>query len=188
MPRRFLIHFDQLTIDRQSVKTGKNSPDVISACRSINVALFLSHGLRRDVEVTIASGTLASLETITFPGETLKRVSPDERSISFFLLKAQGTLDEMHVAKNILDNGIVVRKTTVDTLLKEWDTEMVCLSTEEGNATENPTLSCDGVFIYEVDSDVFSERLQTKTIYRLPKPLHPERFILDVNLICDSQR
>jgi tRNA (pseudouridine54-N1)-methyltransferase len=87
--RRFAIVFDEFSIERQSVKAGKNSEEAVTACRCINVGLFVSGNLRRDVIVSIIvldNNTQATI--VTFNGSTLRRVSPDERSISFFLLKA----------------------------------------------------------------------------------------------------
>ncbi|NOR38560.1 MAG: hypothetical protein GQ580_03115, partial [Candidatus Thorarchaeota archaeon] len=79
--RRFLILFEELPIDVVSVKSGQNGPEVITACRCVNVGLFVSGNLRRNVEVSLAVGQLEDLGIVTYPGPALKRVSPDERSI-----------------------------------------------------------------------------------------------------------
>jgi tRNA pseudouridine-54 N-methylase len=139
--------------------------------------------------MTVVSGPPDSIASITFPGETLRRVSPDERSISFFLLKAKAALDELHAAPmRTLDNGIIVRMVDLDTLLMEWKASNVYIASEGANEDEELSLRCDGIFIYEVKSNLFSERFHSKNIWNLPKPPHPERFILEINLICDSQR
>jgi len=112
--KHFLILFDEIPMDKASVKSGNNSPEVITAARCVNVGLFISGNLRRDVIVSLAKGTPDDLKIISFPGSSLKRVSPDERSISFFLLKAKSIVEELLMdSSEIMDNGIEVRRTSL---------------------------------------------------------------------------
>jgi tRNA pseudouridine-54 N-methylase len=60
--RRFLVMFDSFPIDKASVKSGQNSPEVVTACRCVNVGLFVSGDLRRDVIVSIAVGAVEDLK------------------------------------------------------------------------------------------------------------------------------
>ena len=181
---RFLIVFDKLPIDKASVKSGRNSPEVIVACRCVNVGLFISGNLRRNVEVNISSFTNDSLDVITFSGETIRRVSPDERSISFFLLKAKQTLEKLgENSKRIMDNGIIVRKSSLTVLFKEWSPVNVYVSNSElGDSFDHSNISPNGVFIYETKRGILNELdLYSKII--LPRPPHPERFIHDINIL-----
>ncbi len=124
--RRFLVMFDNLPIDRNSVKTGQNSHEVIVACRCVNVGLFISGDLRRDVIVSLAIGTEDDLRIVSFPGDSLRRVSPDERSISFFLLKAFEKVQVLDVGETIaFDNGIEVTRSPLESLLNLWGSEVV---------------------------------------------------------------
>ncbi|MHA1576231.1 MAG: hypothetical protein ACTSU3_02605, partial [Candidatus Thorarchaeota archaeon] len=66
--RHFLILFDDIPIDKASVKSGNNSPEVITAVRCVNVGLFISGNLRRDVVVSLAKGTPEDLKLVSFPG------------------------------------------------------------------------------------------------------------------------
>ena len=117
--RRFLIMFKDFPIDSTSVKAGKNSPEVISACRCVNVGLFVSGDLRRDVIVSIAIGTAEDLRIVSFPGNSLKRVSPDERSISFFLLKASDKAQDLELGRSFkMNNGIELERTSLNELIE----------------------------------------------------------------------
>ncbi|MHA1575857.1 MAG: hypothetical protein ACTSU3_00710, partial [Candidatus Thorarchaeota archaeon] len=128
MPRHFLILFDEFPIDSIDVKRGDNKPEVVVASRCINVALFVSNNLRRNVQVSIAIGKLDDLRVISFPGESLRRVSPDERSISFFLLKSMNALSELDLGRSkTMDNGIIVHRRSYAELLKEWSSSTVYL-------------------------------------------------------------
>jgi tRNA pseudouridine-54 N-methylase len=184
--RRFLILFNDLLIDKASVKAGTSSSEVVTACRCINVGLFLSGNMRRDVMVTIAGGTPKDMITITFPGDTLKRVSPDERSISFFLLKSFGAADGLlENSQQVLDNGIVVAREGFEKLVSTYAPQRVFLA-QKGCESDFGTLhpSKDALFIYNTGMLIDSiEGLYTA----LPYPLHPERFILDINEWYDKE-
>jgi tRNA pseudouridine-54 N-methylase len=124
--RRFLVMFENLPIDKSSVKTGQNSNEVIVACRCVNVGLFISGDLRRDVIVSLAVGVEEDLRIISFPGHSLRRVSPDERSISFFLLKAFEKSQALDVGETFaMDNGIEVTRSPLEQLLKLWGSEAI---------------------------------------------------------------
>ncbi|MFW9976106.1 MAG: hypothetical protein ACFFDQ_12620 [Candidatus Thorarchaeota archaeon] len=124
--RRYLVRFDELPIDKSSVKLGRNSGEVVTACRCVNVGLFLSGSLRVDVAVSIAIGSLNDLTIVSFLGNTLRRVSPDERSISFFLLKAVEKAQSLeHSEGFIMDNGIELIRTSYDEIMELWGSEMI---------------------------------------------------------------
>ena len=117
--RRFLVMFKGFSIDKASVKVGQNSPEVVTACRCINVGLFVSGDLRRDVTVSIAVGTEEDLRIVSFPGNSLKRVSPDERSISFFLLKAIEKAQDLELGRSFkMNNGIELVRTSLEELVE----------------------------------------------------------------------
>jgi tRNA pseudouridine-54 N-methylase len=184
--RRFLIVFRQFPIDEANVRAGENAHEVIVACRSINVGLFISGDLRRNVEISIAYGEKGDLRVMTFPGQKLKRVSPDERSISFFLLKANKELVDLHLGgTKRIDSGIEVRRTSLTELLSLWSDSGIYLA--EGDASEGQ-VSVDtpsGLYIYNVDHGEISKELSKHPAGMLWKPPSPERFILDINLSSD---
>lgn len=186
MPRHFIILFDKFPIDSIDVKRGENKPEIVVASRCINVALFVSNNLRRDVKVSIAIGKHNDLRVISFPGESLRRVSPDERSISFFLLKAMGILSELELGRSkTMDNGIEVQRRSYVDLLSKWNPSTVYLATLEPYSLRNyPNLDNDSLFVYSL-SDSFAEEIGQ--ISSLPHPSSPERFILDVNTQFDEK-
>ncbi len=124
--RRFLVIFKDVPIDRSSVKSGLNSPEVVTACRCVNVGLFVSGDLRRNVIVSLAVGAAEDLKVVSFPGNSLRRVSPDERSISFFLLKAMEKVQNLEPGKSIImDNGIELIRSSLAELVELWDSSVI---------------------------------------------------------------
>ncbi len=124
--RRFLVIFRDLPIDKSSVKSGHNSSKVVTACRCVNVGLFVSGNLRRDVTVSLAVGTADDLNVVSFPGLSLKRVSPDERSISFFLLKAIEKAQDLELGKSFkMNNGIELVRAPLDGLVELWGSDII---------------------------------------------------------------
>ena len=124
--RHFLVIFKDLPIDRSSVKSGNNSSEVITACRCVNIGLFVSGDLRRDVTVSLGIGSENDLKVISFPGRSLRRVSPDERSISFFLLKAVEKVEGMEQGDRfIMDNGIELTCSSLSGLMESWKSEVI---------------------------------------------------------------
>jgi tRNA pseudouridine-54 N-methylase len=124
--RHFLVVFKDLPIDRDSVKSGHNSREVITACRCVNVGLFVSGDLRRDVTVSFGIGIEDDLKVISFPGFSLRRVSPDERSISFFLLKAVEKVETMTQGDRfVMDNGIELICSSLSGLIESWKSDLI---------------------------------------------------------------
>ncbi|MHA1949791.1 MAG: hypothetical protein ACXAAO_11835 [Candidatus Thorarchaeota archaeon] len=119
-----------MPIDRESVKSGRNSPEVVTACRCVNVGLFISGDLRRDVIVSFAVGPPDDLKVISYPGTSLRRVSPDERSISFFLLKAIEKAESLEIGNMFtMDNGIELTRTSLELLFKKWGHDIIHVPT-----------------------------------------------------------
>ena len=190
--RRFLVLFDDLPIDKASVKTGANSSEVVTACRCVNVGLFLSGNLRRDVIVSIATGPIDDLRVISFPGNTLKRVSPDERSISFFLLKS---LDIAMVlaqdSQKVMDNGIIVRREAFKQLMTAYGPDRVFIAYRGSTSDSDSSYELeDALLVYDTGTciDMASSKIVAERYRKLPCPSHPERFILDVNERSDDNR
>ncbi len=184
--RRFLVLFDKFPIEETQVRSGDNPHNVIVASRCVNIALFVSGDLRRNVSISIAWGETGDLQVITFPGESLKRVSPDERSISFFLLKASRELEKLPVGQlRVMDNGIQVKRTALDTLLKDWSPSSVFAALEGAKYSEPTASATAGGFVYGLGKHENPE-IEPQPI-ALPRPSSPERFILDINLRLDRQ-
>jgi hypothetical protein len=185
LPREFLVLFDSLPVDGASVKQGSNQPSVVAACRCVNVGLFISKELRREVVVHLATRDGDNLQIISFPGETLRRVSPDERSISFFLLKASQILAGLPLGTtSVLPNGILATMTTAQEVVGLHESQRVYLSAlEPYHEGDYDGIDCGSLFIY---SDVSVDSFIFKHTDKVPRPASPERFILDINLHCDQ--
>jgi len=118
--------FKSIPIDKTSVKSGKNSPEVVTACQCVNVGLFISGSLRRDVIISLAVGTEEDLKVVSFPGNSLKRVSPDERSISFFLLKAIEKAGDLEIGESFtMNNGIELVRISLNELIEGWGSGII---------------------------------------------------------------
>jgi hypothetical protein len=168
------------------VRAGDNSPEVISAARCVNVGLFISGNLRRDVVVSLATGTPEDMVVISFPGAELKRVSPDERSISFFLLKAfkAAITMEMNSVKT-LDNGIVVRKTGLNEFIEFYSPKSVYISSSEVESSVLEDIEYADLLLIYSFSEISLPNLSN--LERVHHPPHPERFILDINMNSDRK-
>ncbi len=183
--RRFLVLFGDLPIDRASVKSGTNSSEVVTACRCVNVGLFLSGNLRRDVIVSIAAGLIDDLKVISFPGDSLKRVSPDERSISFFLLKsldiAMGLAQD---SQKVMDNGIIVRRQGFMQLINAYVPDRIFIAYRGSTSDSDSSYELENaLLVYDTGTckDMASSKIMPERCRRLSCPSRPERFILDVN-------
>ncbi len=188
--RRFLVLFDQLEMRRESVKSGRGSPEAITAARCVNVGLFVSGGLRRDVTVSLSWGHLDNLNVVSFSGTDLRRVSPDERSISFFLLKASELAARSGPNEvRRMDNGVRVERSSLESLVDLWNADPVYIA--DHRATGLPPSEEKNVCPLIVYG---AEQAISNICDRLPngipvfRPPHPERLILDVNMQADAHQ
>jgi tRNA pseudouridine-54 N-methylase len=189
--RHFLVLFGDIPISKASVKSGNNSPEVITAARCVNVGLFISGNLRRDVVISLAKGSPDDLKIISFPGANLRRVSPDERSISFFLLKAASIAEDLVMdSLKTMDNGIEVRRTNLKKFIESVAPVRVYLSTPETTTDFIDDTEYDNsLLIYPNDVQFeLTEEDAAWILDNLPHFPHPERFILDVNMIVDLKK
>lgn len=190
--RRFLVLFDDLPIDKQAVRSGSNAKDVITACRCVNVGLFLSGNLRRDVTVSIATGTADDLKVVSFPGNTLKRVSPDERSVSFFMLKAfdiAGGLPQN--SQEAMDNGMIVRREGLKQIISSYAPDRVFFAYRGSKSDlDVDYMMGDSLVIYDTESSIDSSGFEVveNNFRKLQYTPHPERLILDLNNKSDDGR
>lgn len=185
MKRRFLISFTDLPVSRSDVKKGTNEPRVVTACRCVNVGLFLSHDMRRDVDVLLLIGPRSDLGVMKFPGNKLRRVAPDERSISFFILKANDALQGLDTGSSeTLDNGIMVSRTTLGKLREGDNQKKLYIAERESDIRLiESSLEQYADYLYEIEKGCLGPF--EKSLPRISRPANPERLILDVNMCCD---
>lgn len=95
-------------------------------CRCINAALFLSHGMRRDVRVyLVLKGEPAPSKLIRFEGKEVRYLSPDERSAASLIKKAlEKNAQEFWVEST---PGVSIRKGDFGDVLSELDKRIIYL-------------------------------------------------------------
>lgn len=101
---------------------GHGRMDII--CRFIAQSLFISHGIRRDVEVYILLlGNPNTPKVIKISGRYVKGMNPDERSIGGLIKKALGIQSTEAWVKST--PGIFVSRKDLSCLLTEVSNERV---------------------------------------------------------------
>jgi tRNA pseudouridine-54 N-methylase len=138
------------------------------------------------VTVSIAYGQCEDLRVVSFPGDGLKRVSPDERSISFFLLKANEIAENLlFFTQRTMDNGIIVRRRSLSQLIDVWSPNGVYLAIRSSfQPSDYHGLKENSLFVYALTDDFKPERIDFTP---LPRPSTPERHILEINTSFDSR-
>ena len=118
-------------------------------CRCINTALFLSHGMRRDINVhLVLLGEPDPGKIIRFNGEQLRYLSPDERSSGSLIKKALEK--DATPFESQSTPGVWIRRGGLAKLLEEFtqNNRRIYYLHEDGEDMRNTsTLSDDAVFI-----------------------------------------
>jgi len=117
--KRFVIlgHKTPLTSDFHLNDLPGAAGRIDVLCRAIGASLFLSHGMRRDVEVNLL---LQDRVRIRIPGDRVKRLNPDERSTAALIKHALKALEE---GKRQGTPGIYVSEENLGGLLGILETE-----------------------------------------------------------------
>ena len=114
--------------------------DLVARC--ICSALWISHALRRDTCIhVVACGSPNPPVVISFYGDTLRGVSPDERNIAAWIKKA--------LSRKRKNPGIRIRKASFRQLIEELASEgtFFYILDEQGQAISDVELKEDSVFI-----------------------------------------
>jgi tRNA (pseudouridine54-N1)-methyltransferase len=115
--------------------------DLVARC--IANALWISHALRRDSCIlVVASGSPHPPVVISFYGDSLRGVSPDERNIAAWI--------KLALANKRRNPGIRVRKISFQQLIEELAAEegsFFYILHEKGRAISDAELEPDAVFI-----------------------------------------
>jgi len=145
---------------------GTGRLDVLLRC--INSAFFLSHTIRRDVEVfLVLLGQPSPPKTIRLVGNELKYLNPDERSTGALVRNA---LMQKITEEEKSSPGIYVSNRSHKELLSNLskDTEVVYLK-EDGADIRTVDLSGDVTFVLGDDQDLTPEEEETLMEYRPKK-------------------
>ncbi len=119
-------------------------------CRTISNALWISNDLRRDTVIHIVlNGPRDPPKLISFYGETLKGLNPDERSIAISIKHA------LEIGKNLKLNeekqvqpGIKVAKKSLEALIKEKaETTQLLYLHQKGEDIRESKLNKNATFV-----------------------------------------
>ncbi len=157
-------------------------------CRAIGAAFFLSHDLRRDVEVALL---LQDQVQIRLVGDRLKRLNPDERSTAALIKHALEKLDEEEVQST---PGIFVSRRTLPEMLDrlyQLGAHPIVLH-EDGSPIEPASIPDDPAFFLSDHQDFSaSDEEELADLPRISlgeKALHASQCITIVHYLLDRQQ
>jgi tRNA (pseudouridine54-N1)-methyltransferase len=145
-------------------------------CRCVTTSLFLSHGIRRDVEVyLVLLGPPNPPKTVLFSGEKVRYLSPDERSAGSLIKKAL----EIHAGDEFREStpGVYVRKGGLQELL---DGQAFVLLDESGADVRKASVLPGNYLLSDHINLTKEEILQTSTLplYSVgPRSIHADHTI-----------
>ena len=157
-------------------------------CRAIGAAFFLSHDLRRDVEVALL---LQDQVQVRLVGDRLKRLNPDERSTAALIKHALEKLDDEEVQTT---PGIFVSRRTLPEVLDrlyQLGAHPIVLH-EDGSPIEVATIPDNPAFFLS-DHEDFSAS-DEEALADLPRislgetPLHTSQCITIIHYLLDRQQ
>jgi tRNA (pseudouridine54-N1)-methyltransferase len=187
--RRFLILGHNAPIHSDfhlnDLPGGAGRLDIL--CRAVAASLFLSHGIRRNVEVILL---LQNSVRIRIDGDRVKRLNPDERSTAALIRRALGSLADEEVVST---PGILVsRRTlseTIDDLVNLRSNPIVL--DEGGSPVDSFAFPHDPTFILSDHLDFTEE--DGRTLADLPRvslgptALHASQAITIVHYLLDRR-
>jgi tRNA (pseudouridine54-N1)-methyltransferase len=168
---------------------GAGRLDVL--CRCVSAAFFLSHDIRKDVRVHLVLG---EEYTVTFDGETIRRLNPDERSTAALIRTALEEREEAigHVPVETSPGVSLTRRGFTPTLEDVGADGTVVHLHEDGDPVVAVDPPADPVFVLSDHRDFTDEEretLATHTDRRIslgPKPLHANHAITVAHNYLDT--
>ncbi len=163
--------------------------DVLLRC--VNSAFFLSHDLRRDVELyLILQGEPDPPKTIRLVGSELRYLNPDERSTGALIRNAlTKKIDEGEVLST---PGIYISKTGFEDVIQEVTkiSKIVCLR-EDGHEFSSTKTQSDRTFVLSDDKDLSEDeeamlqKYEPDMVSLGPKSYHSDHCITVVHWLLD---
>ena len=164
-------------------------------CRCINSALFLSHGMRRDVNVhLLLLGDPDPGKVIRFNGEKLKYLNPDERSSGSLIKKA---LERDAIKYETQSTpGVWIRRAELEEMLLEFKDagrDIYYLREDGEDIRECSDLNTDAVFVLGDHVGVTKEeeeiiaRLAKQTLNIGPISLHSDHCMIIIHNELDRK-
>lgn len=86
-----------------------------------------------------------------------------------------------------MPNGIIVAKTDFVSLIEDWDNPEVFLASTDASKATIEKAPKEGVYIFEMSPGLLQENSCNVVMQPIWMPTHPERFILDINLLQDRK-
>jgi tRNA (pseudouridine54-N1)-methyltransferase len=166
---------------------GAGRLDVL--CRCVNSAFFLSHAIREDVRTHLV---LADALTVTFEGDAIRRLNPDERSTAALIRGALERRDDAIGHQPVESSpGVSIRRRGVEATLDALDGTFVHLH-EDGTPITDREPPADPVFVlsdhraFTADErDLLADRADARV--RLgPRALHADHAITVAHNYLDT--
>lgn len=159
--------------------------DVI--CRAVGAALFVSHGIRHDVEATVLVHNEVQIRIL---GSRVKRLNPDERSTASLLKRALEAANEEETEST---PGIFVsRRALSDVLNRLYQHEAnPVLLHERGTDVDSFTFPPDPAFILSDHVELAED--EERTLADVPRvslgdaPLHTSQCVSIVHYLLDRR-
>jgi tRNA (pseudouridine54-N1)-methyltransferase len=168
---------------------GAGRLDVL--CRCVTSAFFLSHAIRESVRVHLV---LSDTYTITFDGQDLRRLNPDERSTAALIRTAlEGREDAIgHMPVETSPGVSLTRRGFEGTLSDVASGSTVVELHEDGTPAGEVTPPTDPVFVLSDHHDFTDgeqDLIDTHATHRLslgPNPLHADHAITVAHNYLDT--
>ncbi len=162
-------------------------------CRCVNSALFLSHDLRRDVNIhLLLLGEPEPGKIIRFEGENVRYLSPDERSAASLIKKAlQKETTDIDIRSM---PGVFIRRGSLPQLLSQFKDRKLIYLRENGSDIREADRLEDAVYILGDHQGVTEEEesiiedTNPETISVGPLPLHSDHCIILINNEIDRRK
>ncbi|UCG69922.1 MAG: tRNA (pseudouridine(54)-N(1))-methyltransferase TrmY [Thermoplasmata archaeon] len=165
--------------------------DVLLRC--INSTFFLSHDLRRDVELyLVLQGEPNPPKTIRLVGNELKYLNPDERSTAALIRNA--LMKKLEEKEEFSTPGIYISRASFEEVLKNLaNISKLMYLKEDGKVLEPKEIKQDCTFILSDDKDMKDEE---ETIIQKYEPdivslgsisYHSDHCIIMINWMLDDE-
>lgn len=164
-------------------------------CRCVNSALFLSHGMRRDINVhLVLLGEPDPGKVVRFNGEKLKYLNPDERSSGSLIKKA---LERDAIEYETQSTpGVYIRRAGLEDLLnefKEAGRDIYYLREDGEDIRECEGLGSDAVFVLgdhmgvTEEEEAIIDKVAKQTLNIGPISLHSDHCMIIIHNELDRK-
>lgn len=189
--RGFLIIGNTATTKPFSLNDLPGAGRIDILCRCVSQALFISHGIRKDVEVyLLLLGPPDPPKTILIRGSEVKRMSPDERNIASHIRKALGV--ECGDDWVEVNSGVYVARKNLKRLLDDLSkTYSIIYLREDGEDIKSVKIPPNPLFIigdHKGLKEELEKIVENYSIFRLslsPLSLMAEQCVVVVHYLLD---